>query len=94
MECDRKISRALKRLEEEDAKSAIAISVSEVTQVTLMSSVCISVLIHSLFLTDNLKHVFDKMQSQELLELSKQIREKLKEVDAFGNPSFAELTLI
>ena len=33
VECDRKISRALKRLAEEDAKAAIAISVSEVTQV-------------------------------------------------------------
>lgn len=53
IECDRKISRALKRLEEEDAKAAIAISVTEVTQ------------------------------SPEVLELSKQIREKLKEVDAF-----------
>lgn len=34
-ECDRKIGRALKRLEDEDAKAAIAISVSEVTQVSL-----------------------------------------------------------
>lgn len=33
VECDRKIARALKRLEEDDAKAAIAISVSEVTQV-------------------------------------------------------------
>lgn len=33
VECDRKITRALKRLSEEDAKAAIAISVSEVTQV-------------------------------------------------------------
>lgn len=33
VECDRKITRALKRLEEDDAKAAIAISVSEVTQV-------------------------------------------------------------
>ncbi|KAL3630931.1 hypothetical protein CASFOL_023915 [Castilleja foliolosa] len=32
VECDRKISRALKRLDDEDAKAAIAISVSEVTQ--------------------------------------------------------------
>lgn len=53
VECDRKISRALKRLEDEDAKAAIAISVSEVTQ------------------------------SPEVLELSKQIKEKLKEADAF-----------
>ncbi|KAI3928239.1 hypothetical protein MKW98_023840 [Papaver atlanticum] len=51
VECDRKISRALKRLEEDDAKAAIAISVSEVTQ------------------------------TPEILELSKQIKEKLKEVD-------------
>ncbi|XP_043707594.1 putative RNA-binding protein Luc7-like 2 isoform X1 [Telopea speciosissima] len=51
VECDRKITRALKRLEDEDAKAAIAISVSEVTQ------------------------------SPEVLELSKQIKEKLKEVD-------------
>jgi hypothetical protein len=34
-ECDRKIGRALKRLEDDDAKAAIAISVSEVTQVIL-----------------------------------------------------------
>ena len=33
VECDRKIGRALKRLQEEDAKAAIAISVTEVTQV-------------------------------------------------------------
>ncbi|CAA0814513.1 LUC7 related protein [Striga hermonthica] len=51
VECDRKISRALKRLDEEDAKAAIAISVSEVTQ------------------------------TPEAIELSKQIKEKLKEVD-------------
>lgn len=31
VECDRKIARALKRLTDEDAKAAIAISVSEVT---------------------------------------------------------------
>ncbi|KAL6586825.1 hypothetical protein OROMI_001813 [Orobanche minor] len=53
VECDRKISRALKRLDEEDAKAAIAISVSEVTQ------------------------------TPETIELSKQIKEKLKEVDQF-----------
>ena len=35
VECDRKIARALKRLEDEDAKAAIAISVSEVTQVVV-----------------------------------------------------------
>ncbi|KAL4557395.1 hypothetical protein LXL04_035571 [Taraxacum kok-saghyz] len=51
VECDRKIARALKRLSEEDAKAAIAISVSEVTQ------------------------------TPEILELSKQIKEKLKEAD-------------
>ncbi|KAL3833883.1 hypothetical protein ACJIZ3_008619 [Penstemon smallii] len=51
IECDRKISRALKRLDEEDAKAAIAISVTEVTQ------------------------------TPEMIELSKQIREKLKEAD-------------
>ncbi|XP_031475360.1 uncharacterized protein LOC116247352 [Nymphaea colorata] len=53
LECDRKISRALKRLEDDDAKAAIAISVSDVTQ------------------------------TPEVLELSKQIKEKLKEADAF-----------
>ncbi|PIN23217.1 Spliceosome subunit [Handroanthus impetiginosus] len=53
VECDRKIARALKRLDEEDAKAAIAISVSEVTQ------------------------------SPEIADLSKQIKEKLKEVDQF-----------
>ncbi|GMH11410.1 hypothetical protein Nepgr_013251 [Nepenthes gracilis] len=53
VECDRKISRALKRLSDEDAKAAIAISVSEVTQVP------------------------------EVIELSKQIKQKLKEADQF-----------
>ncbi|KAI3706015.1 hypothetical protein L1987_76267 [Smallanthus sonchifolius] len=53
VECDRKIARALKRLSEEDAKAAIAISVSEVTQ------------------------------TPEILELSKQIKEKLKEADQY-----------
>ncbi|XP_039034149.1 putative RNA-binding protein Luc7-like 2 isoform X1 [Hibiscus syriacus] len=51
VECDRKIGRALRRLEDEDAKAAIAISVSEVTQ------------------------------TPEMLELSKQIKQKLKEAD-------------
>ncbi|GJN21537.1 hypothetical protein PR202_gb09021 [Eleusine coracana subsp. coracana] len=55
VECERKIQRALKRLEEEDAKAAIAISVTEVTQ------------------------------TREVMELSKQIRQKMKEIDAFGN---------
>ncbi|KAG6483157.1 hypothetical protein ZIOFF_059797 [Zingiber officinale] len=53
VECERKIQRALKRLEDEDAKAAVAISVSMVTQ------------------------------SPEIMELSKQIKEKLKEADAF-----------
>ncbi|KAI0510662.1 hypothetical protein KFK09_011270 [Dendrobium nobile] len=53
VECERKIQRALKRLEDEDAKAAIAISVSQVTQ------------------------------TPEVMELSKQIKEKLKEVDTF-----------
>nr|CAB3492502.1 unnamed protein product [Digitaria exilis] len=51
VECDRKIQRALKRLADEDAKAAIAISVSE---------------------------------TDEILQLSKQIKEKMKEVDTFG----------
>ncbi|GKV25958.1 hypothetical protein SLEP1_g35331 [Rubroshorea leprosula] len=55
VECDRKIGRALKHLEDEDAKATIAISVSEVTQ------------------------------APEVLELSKQIKKKLKEVDQYGS---------
>ncbi|XP_010420467.1 PREDICTED: putative RNA-binding protein Luc7-like 1 isoform X3 [Camelina sativa] len=51
IECDRKIGRALNRLQEEDAKAAFAISVIQVTQ------------------------------SPEILELSKQIKEKMKEAD-------------
>ncbi|EPS59744.1 hypothetical protein M569_15061, partial [Genlisea aurea] len=51
VECDRKISRALRRLDEEDAKAAVAISVTEVTQ------------------------------TPEIIDLSKQIKEKLKEAD-------------
>ncbi|KAJ3675384.1 hypothetical protein LUZ60_004426 [Juncus effusus] len=53
VECERKIQRALKRLSDEDAKAAIAISVSEVTQ------------------------------TPEIMELSKQIKEKLHECDVF-----------
>ncbi|XP_074292364.1 uncharacterized protein LOC141619234 isoform X2 [Silene latifolia] len=53
VECDRKITRALKRLADEDAKAAIAISVTEVTQ------------------------------TEEMAELSKQIKEKLHQVDQF-----------
>ncbi|KAI5567272.1 hypothetical protein POPTR_013G084800v4 [Populus trichocarpa] len=53
VECDKKIGRALKRLEDEDAKAAIAISVTEVTQ------------------------------TPEVIELSKQIKEKLKEADKY-----------
>ncbi|KAG0491250.1 hypothetical protein HPP92_004200 [Vanilla planifolia] len=53
VECERKIQRALKRLEEEDAKAAIAISVSKVTD------------------------------SPEVVEFTKQIKEKMREIDAF-----------
>ncbi|KAK9735825.1 hypothetical protein RND81_04G230900 [Saponaria officinalis] len=53
VECDRKITRALKRLADEDAKAAIAISVTEVTQ------------------------------TEEVVELSKQIKEKLHQADQF-----------
>ncbi|RAL40341.1 hypothetical protein DM860_006411 [Cuscuta australis] len=53
VECDRKIERAIKRLAEEDAKAAVAISVSEVTQ------------------------------TEEVLELSKLIKQKLKEADQY-----------
>ncbi|KAL9233517.1 hypothetical protein vseg_008503 [Gypsophila vaccaria] len=53
VECDRKITRALKRLADEDAKAAIAISVTEVTQ------------------------------TEEIAELSKQIKEKLHQADQF-----------
>ncbi|KAL8156616.1 U1 snRNP-associated protein usp106-like isoform X1 [Apium graveolens] len=53
VECDRKITRALKRLTDEDAKAAIAISVSEVTT------------------------------TPEVLEMSKEIKEKLKEADQY-----------
>ncbi|GLT28352.1 hypothetical protein SLA2020_032920 [Shorea laevis] len=53
VECDRKIGRALKCLENEDAKAAIAISVTEVTQ------------------------------TPEVLELSKQIKGKLKEANQY-----------
>ncbi|KAF3452485.1 hypothetical protein FNV43_RR02918 [Rhamnella rubrinervis] len=60
VECDRKIARALKRLEDEDAKAAIAISVTEVTQ------------------------------TPEVLELSKQIKEKLKEVDQYDRASLPQ----
>lgn len=38
VECDRKIERALKRLDEDDAKAAVAISVSEVTLVDFFIS--------------------------------------------------------
>uniref|UniRef100_A0ACD5XB59 Uncharacterized protein n=1 Tax=Avena sativa TaxID=4498 RepID=A0ACD5XB59_AVESA len=53
VECERKIQRALKRLADEDAKAAIAISVSEVTL------------------------------DDEVVQLSKVIKEKMKEVDNF-----------
>ncbi|KAF5726330.1 hypothetical protein HS088_TW22G00007 [Tripterygium wilfordii] len=61
VECDKKIGRALKRLEDDDAKAAIAISVSEVTQ------------------------------TPEALELSKQIKEKLKQADQDDLEGKAEL---
>ncbi|KAK1431457.1 hypothetical protein QVD17_07916 [Tagetes erecta] len=63
VECDRKIARALKRLSEEDAKAAIAISVSEVTQ------------------------------TPEIIELSKQIKEKLKEADQYDLEGKADMKI-
>ncbi|KAH9734308.1 hypothetical protein KPL71_017326 [Citrus sinensis] len=63
VECDRKIGRALKRLEDDDAKAAIAISVSEVTQ------------------------------TPEVLELSKQIKEKLKETDQYDYEGKTDLKI-
>ncbi|XP_009606057.1 uncharacterized protein [Nicotiana tomentosiformis] len=63
IECDRKITRALKRLDEEDAKAAIAISVSEVTQ------------------------------APDIVELSKQIKEKLKEANRFDFEGKADMKI-
>lgn len=40
VECDRKIQRALKRLEDDDAGAATAIAVSEVTKVCLSINFC------------------------------------------------------
>ncbi|XP_004492854.1 U1 snRNP-associated protein usp106 [Cicer arietinum] len=62
-ECDRKIGRALKRLEDDDAKAAIAISVSEVTQ------------------------------TPEVLELSKEIKEKLKEADKYDLEGLSDMKI-
>jgi hypothetical protein len=42
VECDRKIQRALKRLADDDAKAAIAISVSEVTLVSARTHISIA----------------------------------------------------
>lgn len=84
LECDRKITRALRRLEAEDAKAAIAISVSEVTQVMVDSFNSYVMNFHSA----NLKFinwVLLKLQTSEVLELSKHIKEKLKEADQYGN---------
>ncbi|KAI5428401.1 hypothetical protein KIW84_033404 [Lathyrus oleraceus] len=62
-ECDRKIGRALKRLEDDDAKAAIAISVSEVTQ------------------------------TPEVLELAKEIKEKLKEADKYDLEGLSDMKI-
>ncbi|KAK2361777.1 LUC7 related protein [Trifolium repens] len=62
-ECDRKIGRALKRLEDDDAKAAIAISVSEVTQ------------------------------TPEVFELSKEIKEKLKEADKYDLEGLSDMRI-
>ncbi|CAJ2633413.1 unnamed protein product [Trifolium pratense] len=62
-ECDRKIGRALKRLEDDDAKAAIAISVSEVTQ------------------------------TPEVLELAKEIKEKLKEADKYDLEGLSDMRI-
>ena len=81
VECDRKISRALKRLEDDDAKAAVAISVSDVTMVRNGHLSVYKFLggIELVVLTG----LFE-LQTPEILELSKQIKEKLKEVDQYG----------
>ncbi|KAL9680852.1 hypothetical protein QQ045_012632 [Rhodiola kirilowii] len=63
VECDRKINRALKRLEDNDAKAAIAISVSEVTQ------------------------------TPEIDEMSKQIKQKLKEADQYDFEGLTDMKI-
>ncbi|CAM8911511.1 unnamed protein product [Rhodiola kirilowii] len=63
IECDKKINRALKRLEDADAKAAIAISVSEVTQ------------------------------SPEIDEMSKQIKENLKEADQYDFEGLTDMKI-
>lgn len=82
VECDRKIARALKRLEEDDAKAAIAISVSEVTQVCFNLPIGILGFLHVLEEVNIMVSI--KMQTPEILELSKQIKEKLNEADQHG----------
>ena len=87
VECDKKIGRALKRLEDEDAKAAIAISVTEVTQV--MAALSLFLFNSLCFLLNNLN--YSKLQNAEVSELSKLIKEKLKEVDKYGEIYLIEL---
>jgi hypothetical protein len=85
-ECDRKIGRALKRLEDDDAKAAIAISVSEVTQVILEFKIKLFVVVEidDGFLRVVIMIVLFDLQTPEVFELSKEIKEKLKEADKYG----------
>ena len=85
VECDRKIGRALKRLEDEDAKAAIAISVSEVTQVRPNKFMHFHQFYLILFFSFIWMLKILTLQTPEMLELSKQIKEKLKEADQHGN---------
>lgn len=84
VECDRKITRALKRLEEDDAKAAIAISVSEVT---LVYDMVFLYMFFKLSAEEKINYLsLVELQTPEILELSKEIKEKLKEADQYGNP--------
>jgi len=64
IECDRKITRALKRLEEDDAKAAIAIAVSEVTK--------------SPEVDEYSKQIKEKLKEADLLELEGKSDNKIR----------------
>uniref|UniRef100_A0A453MGM5 RNA-binding protein Luc7-like 2 n=2 Tax=Aegilops tauschii subsp. strangulata TaxID=200361 RepID=A0A453MGM5_AEGTS len=85
VECERKIQRALKRLADEDAKAAIAISVSEVTQVHRHPCVTNANLLLRAYLmpSSKLPAFLLILQSEEVAQLSKEIKEKMKEADIF-----------
>ena len=95
VECDRKIVRSFKRLEDDEGASALdSVKVSEVIEVGAFTGRGVALSPHdaSVFfpsfawLSESVAYFFSNVQSPESTELTKKIDAKMREIDQLGKP--------